>query len=44
VATVVEVGALKRARGEAFYLAVLGLEVQAEGTEPERRWAYLGDG
>jgi len=29
-------------RSKAFYLAVLGLEVQAEGTEPERRWAFLG--
>jgi len=29
-------------RSKAFYLAVLGLEVQAEGTEPERRWAFPG--
>jgi len=29
-------------RSIAFYGAVLGLEVQAEGQEPERRWAFLG--
>jgi len=29
-------------RSKAFYLAVLGLEVQAEGAEPELRWAFLG--
>lgn len=29
-------------RSKDFYGAVLGLQVQAEGEEPERRWAFLG--
>ena len=29
-------------RSTAFYRAVLGLEVQPRGSEPERRWAFLG--
>jgi lactoylglutathione lyase len=29
-------------RSTAFYRQVLGFEVQAEGTEPDRRWAFLG--
>lgn len=29
-------------RSTAFYRRVLGLEVTAEGTEPDRRWAFLG--
>lgn len=30
------------ARSIDFYRAVLGLDLQAEGTEEERRWAFLG--
>jgi len=29
-------------RSKNFYSAVLGLQVQAEGDDPERRWAFLG--
>ena len=29
-------------RSTGFYAAVLGLEVQAEGDDPTRRWAFLG--
>ncbi|GAA1578564.1 VOC family protein [Kribbella sancticallisti] len=31
-------------RSLAFYQRVLGFEVQAEGTEADRRWAFLGQG
>ncbi|HEU4947244.1 MAG TPA: VOC family protein [Kribbella sp.] len=31
-------------RSTAFYRQVLGFEVQAEGSEPDRRWAFLGHG
>ena len=29
-------------RSTDFYSTVLGLQVQAQGEEPERRWAFLG--
>lgn len=29
-------------RSTAFYTAVLGLQVQAAGDDPERRWVFLG--
>ncbi|QXJ21564.1 VOC family protein [Actinomadura graeca] len=29
-------------RSLSFYLRVFGLDVQAEGKEPDRRWAFLG--
>jgi catechol 2,3-dioxygenase-like lactoylglutathione lyase family enzyme len=31
-------------RSLAFYRRVLGFEVQAEGTDADRRWAFLGQG
>ncbi|GAC68598.1 VOC family protein [Gordonia soli] len=30
-------------RSTAFYRQVFGWDVQGEGTDPDRRWAFLGD-